>query len=160
MVAKEFKLLEKTNTTRGWITMQNLCEFRPQQLKRPIYLTMIQTLFRAKSLFLTEIISYKSIQKVKFLDEPWVVEAHDPQEYNILIEPMLDRKYMKFNDNMGMVKGKAAQVSVDELIKSIGNVDLAVGLGVIEESSDVADSDEGIFITRKFALKYSATFLI
>lgn len=51
-------------------------------------------------------------------------------------------------------------MSVDELIKSIGNVDLAVGLGVIEESSDVADSDEGIFITRKFALKYSATFLI
>jgi len=85
----------------------------------------------------------KTMPRINFL-APLVVEAHNPEEYNILIEPMLEGKYEKFNDNMGMVKGKSAKVNIDELSKSFGNMGLGV-FGVIEECSDDEDSDDEIF---------------
>ncbi len=66
----------------------------------------------------------KLIPKIEFL-EPMVVETYDPSKknpknkegiYEILVEPFLEGKYEKFNDNMGMVKGQAKSIPEGELM--------------------------------------------
>ena len=110
----------------------------------------------------------KEIPKIEFL-EPMVVETIDPSKeqrlYNILVEPFLDGKYEKFNDNMGMVQGQSQSVRDEDLVEdnagksdvndlmgqlsdlSLGfNNQLAGGLaslGAIEEGSEEEDDDDG-----------------
>ena len=78
--------------------------------------------------------------RIEFL-EPLVVNVFDATQgdISVLIEPMLDvAKYTKFNSNMGYVHGQP-KVSVDELAKCMGALDL----GSIHEGDDESeDSDE------------------
>ncbi len=99
----------------------------------------------------------RQIPKIKFL-EPVVVETISRKgEYNVLVEPMLEGKYVKFNDNMGMVQGKSISVSLDDLSGAMGNLNLGKGIsdglmGIIEEGSeDEEDSDDEIIEEKKKA---------
>jgi len=94
----------------------------------------------------------RKIPKIKFL-EPFVVEiSSDGSEYNVLVEPMLEGKYEKFNDNLGMVQGQDSSVTVDDLSMSMGNLGIdngassgGIGLGMIaEEDGEEEDSDDEI----------------
>mmetsp|Transcript_13076 Transcript_13076/g.15939 ORF Transcript_13076/g.15939 Transcript_13076/m.15939 type:complete len:195 (+) Transcript_13076:596-1180(+) len=64
----------------------------------------------------------QNIPNLKFL-EPFVVETNSEGiEYNVLVEPMLEEEYKKFNDNMGLVRGQNKSVSVDDLSSAMGNL--------------------------------------
>jgi hypothetical protein len=101
--------------------------------------------------------------RIEFL-EPLVIEVidetkrDDTTNYNILVEPMLEGRYEKFNDNMGMVRGEAKSLqekdliprggknSLDDLSNLVQNLSLGNlgghGLGAIEEGSEDEDGDE------------------
>jgi len=104
----------------------------------------------------------RNISKIKFL-EPFVVETYTPKgEYNVLVEPMLDGTYQKFNDNMGMVKGQEKQVNTDDLLGPLGDLNIVnkkgqsglKGLDIIAEEgseSDEEESDDEIIEEKKSA---------
>lgn len=128
--------------------------------------------------------------RIEFL-EPLVIEVIDETKgdhstnYNILVEPMLEGKYEKFNDNMGMVRGEAKSVQekdllpnkkmndlfddfnklknpIDDLSNLVQNLSLGNfqghGLGAIEEGSedeDEEDSDELIEVDESKPMKGS-----
>jgi len=64
--------------------------------------------------------------RIEFL-QPMVVEVIDHSKenpsYNILIEPMLEGTYEKFNDNKGMVRGQAQSVRDKDLVSKEHIVD-------------------------------------
>ncbi len=101
----------------------------------------------------------RKMPKIKFL-EPFVVETmlNLKGEWNVLVEPLLEGKYEKFNDNMGMVQGVNESVSMRDLSNALNNLDIGglssggLGLGMIEEGSeDEEDSDEEIIEEKKNA---------
>lgn len=100
----------------------------------------------------------RCLPTIEFL-RPLVVETRkEGYEYNTLIEPFLQGDYKKFNDNMGMVKGQSRDLSMNDLVGSMGGL----GLGAIEEGSEEEDSDEedsddeGIFRTKDNAPHYGS----
>ena len=103
----------------------------------------------------------RKIPKIKFL-EPFVVETLSAQgEYNVLVEPMLEGQYEKFNDNMGMVRGQNESGSIEDLSGEMGNLGIGndpssggLGLDIIAEGSeDEDDSDDEIIEEKKNALE-------
>lgn len=99
----------------------------------------------------------RNMPRIKFL-KPLVVETVlRNKEFNVLVEPMLEGEYKKFNDNMGMVLGRNISVSVDALSSAMENLDigeglasgglgLGLGLGIIaeEDCEEEEDSDDEI----------------
>jgi hypothetical protein len=95
-----------------------------------------------------------TMPRVKFLT-PMIVETWDRElgRFAILIEPMLDGKYEKFNNNMGFVKGQKRE---DGLADNMANLELRSSagmharpharadepLGAIEEESEEEDEGE------------------
>ena len=73
--------------------------------------------------------------RVKFLT-PMLVDVVDPEigAFAILIEPMLDGKYEKFNNNMGFVKGQKRQ---DGLADDMANLELRSRASTHEIKGDV-----------------------
>jgi len=159
MVAKESRYLESDGNYER--RMQYHTEFmRTQAIAAEMAdkfnhaLGEIYTHFQDRNFVKEQINKMPTIEFLK----PMVVQAKtDGKEYNILIEPMLEGKYEKFNDNMGMVKGESSKVNIDDLSKSLGNIDLnnkshglgglggLGGLDAIEEDDEDDDSDEEIF---------------
>lgn len=84
----------------------------------------------------------QAMPRVTFL-EPLVVEVINfGQEFNMLVEPLLEGKYEKFNNNMGYVKGQSKSVVGDRN-------DLGLG-AIAEEGSDEEESEEeGLFDTKE-----------
>ncbi len=180
MVAKESRFLSKDGTSKQY--MDYLREFMRTQSIAAEYakkfneaLNDIPNHFSWAEHELVRRTTSK-FPRIEFL-EPLVIEVidetkrDDSTNYNILVEPMLEGKYEKFNDNMGMVRGEAKSVqekdllpkekkndlfdnklknSIDDLSKlvqdlSFGNFQ-GHGLGAIEEEGsedeDEEDSDE------------------
>ena len=79
--------------------------------------------------------------RIEFL-EPLVIEAMEAngEEFNMLVEPMLEGRYVKFNNNMGYVKGQGASSDRNQFMDDL---DVGASLGVIEEGSDCDEHDSG-----------------
>lgn len=110
----------------------------------------------------------RKMPRIKFL-EPLVVEVvqDDGKELNILIEPQLEGKYEKFNNNMGYVKGRAENDKFRSLNHTMNQLDIinlfnqrlrfekgngiGAGIGAIEEGSEEEEEseDEGIVFDTK-----------
>jgi hypothetical protein len=101
----------------------------------------------------------KKLPRIRFL-EPLAVEciagrskSGKRKEFNILIEELLEGKYEKYNDNMGMVKGQARCVENDKtrgVVDRLGSLRtgpqqpaIKIDLGAIqEEDSGSGDEDD------------------
>ena len=97
--------------------------------------------------------THKSNQRLPTIEflEPMIVQASKKGnlQINILIEPMLEGKYEKFNDNMGMVKDLHPQVKMDDDDDDDinGLCDDFADLDVIEEGDEdeYSSDDEELF---------------
>lgn len=126
----------------------------------------------------------KSLPRIYFLD-PTVIEMFETEQRKavcLLIEPLLEGTYEKFNNNMGYVKGQAQYLSkndtlekIDEkpILDQIQGIDLSALLGnlhisgptnlgaiVEEEEEEESSSDEeelfcGATTNRNFASDYT-----
>lgn len=93
----------------------------------------------------------RKFPRIKFL-EPLVVETTSAEgEWNVLVEPMLEGNYEKFNDNMGMVRGRNRSINIEALSSALDDLDIGngtssggLGLGIIAEDEDEEDSDDEI----------------
>jgi len=98
----------------------------------------------------------KQFPRIRFLD-PLIFEMYDRSEgrqYNILVEPMLQGTYKKYNNNFGdMPKSLLSNDHFTGLDKTTSDFLLgrqsneptleAAGLGAIVEEDDEEDSDDG-----------------
>ncbi len=163
MVAKESRFLEKSGTKSYEKRMDYHREFMRTQAIASEYAkkfnkaleSIVHNFHESDHYYIQRKIN--EIPKIEFL-EAMVVETIDPSKeqslYNILVEPLLEGKYEKFNDNMGMVQGQAQSVRDEDLLYDkkkerddvndlIDQFSRLTGLGAIEEGSEEEDEEDG-----------------
>lgn len=167
MVAKESRFVEEHGTYRE--RMHYMSEFMRTQAWAEEFAkqfndaldALVQRFPAKRKVWLDQ------LPRIRFL-EPLVVECvsgwndrwKKVKEFNILIEEMLEGKYEKYNNNMGMVKGQDSRVAEKRIKeaneafqnrKAFSNIAAVVGgLGAIEEETeedeiDKEDDDDDIF---------------
>ena len=153
MVAKESRFVDNDNAFEKRMDYHE--EFmRTQSLASEMAKQFNNALDKIPKYFKNKVAKHLvgKIPKIEFL-EPLVVQTIDPgredKEYNVLVEPMLEGTYEKFNDNMGMVRGKNKSVSVEDLAGAMGNLGIGngpslggLGLGAIVEVDSEEEEDD------------------